>query len=123
MLVMHTCAHSNNLYIRLPYATAVLVKITKAADVCSTVENEKESYNKLPQVKGLVPVAHTCACSNTLQIWLHKATSYVCQVSKAAGVCSTVRNAKESYNELHQVKALVPIPHACSPHSQLNRHM
>jgi hypothetical protein len=26
-------------------------------------------------------------------------------------MCSTVRNAKESYNELHQVKALVPIEH------------
>jgi hypothetical protein len=26
-------------------------------------------------------------------------------------MCSTVRNAKESYNELHQVKALVPIAH------------
>jgi len=26
-------------------------------------------------------------------------------------MCSTVRNAKESYNELQQVKALVPIAH------------
>jgi hypothetical protein len=26
-------------------------------------------------------------------------------------MCSTVRNANESYNELHQVKALVPIAH------------
>src|SRR5260370_7385804 len=26
-------------------------------------------------------------------------------------MCSTVRNAKESYNELHKVKALVPIAH------------
>jgi hypothetical protein len=26
-------------------------------------------------------------------------------------MCSTVRNAKDSYNELHQVKALVPIAH------------
>jgi hypothetical protein len=30
---------------------------------------------------------------------------------KAAGMCSTVKNAKESYNELYQVKALMPIAH------------
>jgi hypothetical protein len=35
--------------------------MAKATDVCSTVENEKESYNKLHQVKGLVPVCtHLC---------------------------------------------------------------
>jgi hypothetical protein len=41
------------------------------------LKNEKESYNKLHLVKGLVPVAHTCACSHTLQIWLHWAITCV----------------------------------------------
>src|SRR5260370_9080048 len=101
---MHACARSNTLYIRPHCVTAQVWKLAKAADVCSTVGNEKESYNKLCQVKALVPVMHTCACSNTPQIRLHLAITCFYQVVKAAGMCSTVRNAKESNNELHQVK-------------------
>src|SRR5713226_6327929 len=56
----------------LQYSVDVQVfKISKAADVCSTVGNAKESYNKLCQVKALMPVVHTYACSNTPQVWLY----------------------------------------------------
>ena len=81
-----------------------IFKISKAADVCSTVGNAKESYNKLCQVKALMPVVHTYACSNTPQVWLYWTITCFCQVLKAAGMRCTVRNAKESHNELHQVK-------------------
>src|SRR5216684_768278 len=57
-MVMQACARSNTLYIRPHCATSQVCKSSKAADVCSTVGNEKESYNNLCQVKALVPVAH-----------------------------------------------------------------
>ncbi len=43
--------------------------------------------------------------------WCQLHTFVHASVAKAAKMCSTVRNAKESYNELHQIKALVPIAH------------
>src|SRR5216684_4678709 len=91
-MVMQACAHSNTLYIWPLYATAQVCKLSKAADVCSTVGNAKESYNNLCQVKALVPVAQTCACSNTLQVWLYYAITCFCQVAKATGMCGIVRN-------------------------------
>src|SRR5260370_25973068 len=53
ILVMHTCTHSNNLYIRPPYATVQLLKKTKTAYECIIVENQKNNYNKKHQVQGL----------------------------------------------------------------------
>ena len=89
--------------------------------MCSIVENEKESHNKLHQVKGLVPVAHTCVCSNTPQIWLYWAITCVCQVSRAAGMCGTVRNVcdwHQCFDLVELIVALLCIPdsaaHACS---------
>src|SRR5260370_36097114 len=88
--------------------------------MCSIVENENESYNKLHQVKGLVPVAHTCACSNTLQIWLYLAITCVCQVARAAGICGSVRNVcdwHQCFDLVELIVALLCIPdsaaHAC----------
>src|SRR5258707_8502062 len=91
-MVMHICARFNTLWIWPPWTTAQLCKRTKAADVCGTVGNAKESYNKLCQVKALVPVAHTFACFNTRRIWPHLAITCVCKVTKAAGMCGTVKN-------------------------------
>src|SRR5216684_3737327 len=81
----------------------------KAVDVCSIVQNEKESHNKLHQVKGLVPVAHTCACSNILQIWLYWAITSVCQVSRAAGMCGTVRNVCDWHQSFDLVELVVAL--------------
>src|SRR5260370_26912979 len=42
--------------------------------MCAALLNiANESHNKLCQVKALVPVAHTCACSNTLHMCLRYA--------------------------------------------------
>ncbi len=83
---MQACARSNTLYIRPHCATAQVCKLSKAADVCSTAENAKESFNNLCQVKALVPVAQTWACSNTPQVWPHYAITCFCQVVKTAGM-------------------------------------
>src|SRR5258708_12644823 len=91
-MVMQACARSNTLYIRPHCATAQVYKLSKATDVCSTVVNAKESYNNLCQVKALVPVAQTCACSNTPQVWLHYAITCFCQVVKATGMFSIFKN-------------------------------
>jgi hypothetical protein len=72
--------------------------------MCSTVRNAKENYNEVDQVKALVPVTHIFACFSTPQIQLHITITYFYHVAKAAGMCSTVRDAKKNYNELHQVK-------------------
>src|SRR5229473_4259571 len=120
-MVMQACARSNTLYIRPHCATAQVCKLSKAADVCSTVGNAKESYNNLCQVKALVPVAQTCACSNTLQVWPNYSITRLCQVAKAAGMCCTVSNAKESHNEFHQVVPVAHVSnsaaHACGLHN------
>src|SRR5260370_42697133 len=116
-MVMQACARSNTLYILPHCATAQVCKLSKAADVCRTVGNAKESYNNLCQVKALMPVAQTCACSNTPQVWPHYAITCFCQVAKAAGMCCTVSNAKESHNEFHQVMPVAHVSniaaHAC----------
>jgi hypothetical protein len=82
-------------------------------NMCSTVRNAKENYNEVNQVKALMPATHIFACFSTSQIQLHKIITCFYQVSKAAGMCSTVRDAKENYNELHQVK------HWCQLHTFL----
>jgi hypothetical protein len=81
--------------------------------MCSTVRNAKENYNEVDQVKALVPVAHTFACFSTPQIQLHITITCFYQAAKAAGMYSTVRDAKKNYNELHQVK------HWCQLHTFL----
>ncbi len=115
---MQACAHSNTLYIWPLYATAQVCKLSKAADVCSTIGNAKESYNNLCQVKALVPVAQTCACSNTSQVWQYYAITCFCQVAKAAGMCGTVRNMCNWHYLIELIVALLCIPdsaaHFCS---------
>src|SRR5229473_458227 len=117
MRVNNGHAHSNTLYIWLHCATAQVCKLSKAADVCSTVVNAKESYNNLCQVKALVPVAQTCACSNTPQVWPHYAITCFCQVVKAAGMCGTVRNVCNWHHLMELIVALLCITdsaaHAC----------
>ncbi len=117
-MVMQACVCSNTLYIWPHYATAQVCKLSKAANVCSTVGNAKESYNNLCQVKALVLVAQTCACSNTLQVWPNYSITCLCQVAKATGMCCTVSNAKESHNKFYQVVPVTHISnsatHACS---------
>src|SRR5258707_13051533 len=72
---------------------------------------------------------HTSACSNTPQIRLHLAITCFYQVVKAAGVCSTVRNAKERYNELPQVKhwcqshTFLTVPHMPAAFVTLQQHV
>src|SRR5713226_7435389 len=116
-MVMQACVCSNTLYIWPHYATAQVCKLSKAANVCSTVGNAKESYNNLCQVKALVLVAQTCACSNTPQVWPNYTITCLCQVAKATGMCCTVSNAKESHNEFHQVMPVAHVSnsaaHAC----------
>src|SRR5258708_39879811 len=101
-MVMQACARSNTMYIRPHCATAQVCNLSKAADVCSTIGNAKESHNNLCQVKALVPVAQTCACSNTLQVWPYYFITCLCQVAKAAGIVCPFSNAKESHHELRQ---------------------
>src|SRR5216684_768279 len=108
-MVMQACARSNTLYIRPHCATSQVCKSSKAADVCSTVGNEKESYNNLCQVKALVPVAQTCGCSNTPQVWPHYAITCFCQVVKAAGMCGTVRNVCDWHQCLDLTEIVVAL--------------
>src|SRR5712692_11595025 len=116
-MVMQACARSNTLYIRPHCATSQVCKSSKAADVCSTVGNAKESYNNLCQVKALVPVAQTCVCSNTPQVWPHYAITCFCQVAKAAGMCGTVKNVCDWHHLMELIVALLCIPdsaaHSC----------
>jgi hypothetical protein len=65
--------------------------------MCSTVRNARENYNEVDQVKALVPVAHIFVCFSNPQIQLHITTTCFYQVSNAAGMCSTVRDAKKKY--------------------------
>src|SRR5258708_37131573 len=102
-MVMQACARSNTLYIRPHCATAQVCKLSKAADVCSIVGNAKESHNNLCQVKALVPVAQTYACSNTVQVWPYYSITCLFQVAKAPGMFYPGSNAKDSRHEFHQV--------------------
>src|SRR5258708_30407623 len=116
-MVMHACACSTTLYIWPNCATAQVCKLYKATDVCSTIGNAKESYNNLCQVKALVPVTQTCACSNTPQVWPHYAITCFCQVVKATRMCGTVRNVCNWHHLMELIVALLWITdsaaHAC----------
>src|SRR5258708_20684378 len=69
----------------------------------------------------MVPVAQTYACSNTVQVWPYYSITCLCQVAKAAGMCCTVSNAKDSRNEFHQVVPVTHVSnsaaHACGLHN------
>jgi hypothetical protein len=43
--------------------------------------------------------------------WVLQAAHSIALIHTHSNMCNIVRNAKESYNELHQVKALVPVAH------------
>ncbi len=54
-----------------------LIKCFALSQCCSYISRNNKvkvmylGLYKLHQIKGLVPAAHTCACFNTLQIWLY----------------------------------------------------